>query len=60
MQYLSIQSGLFPLFDSCIMSSQSHQARLATLYLPLFGLLQENVHRLDVKESAPLSNNSVG
>ena len=29
---------------------QSQQARLATLYLPLFGLLQENVNRLNVKE----------
>ncbi|KAK2856743.1 hypothetical protein Q5P01_005478 [Channa striata] len=38
--------------------AKSHQARLATLYLPLFGLLQENVHRLDVKELAPLSNHS--
>lgn len=38
---------------------QSHQARLATLYLPMFGLLQENVHRLDIKDSAPLSHHSV-
>jgi len=38
---------------------QSQQARLATLYLPLFGLLQENVYRLDIKDSAPLSNNNV-
>lgn len=38
---------------------QSQQARLATLYLPLFGLLQENVHRLNVKESAHLSNHNV-
>lgn len=41
------------------MSFQSQQARLATLYLPLFGLLQENVYRLDIKESAPLSNHNV-
>uniref|UniRef100_A0A4W6EJH5 Dedicator of cytokinesis 9b n=1 Tax=Lates calcarifer TaxID=8187 RepID=A0A4W6EJH5_LATCA len=32
-------------------AAKSQQARLATLYLPLFGLLQENVHRLDSKES---------
>uniref|UniRef100_G3PKX9 Dedicator of cytokinesis 9b n=1 Tax=Gasterosteus aculeatus aculeatus TaxID=481459 RepID=G3PKX9_GASAC len=32
-------------------AAKSQQARLATLYLPLFGLLQENVYRLDVKES---------
>ncbi|KAM9482210.1 dedicator of cytokinesis protein 9 isoform 2-T2 [Clarias gariepinus] len=31
-------------------ASKSQQARLSTLYLPLFGLLQENVHRLNVKE----------
>ncbi|TRY81520.1 hypothetical protein DNTS_003860 [Danionella cerebrum] len=29
---------------------KSQQARLATLYLPLFGLLQENVHRLNVRD----------
>lgn len=40
-------------------SLQSQQARLATLYLPLFGLLQENVYRLDIKESAILSNHNV-
>uniref|UniRef100_A0A4W4H8U0 Dedicator of cytokinesis 9b n=1 Tax=Electrophorus electricus TaxID=8005 RepID=A0A4W4H8U0_ELEEL len=28
-------------------ASKSQQARLATLYLPVFGLLQENVHRLN-------------
>ncbi|XP_058510531.1 dedicator of cytokinesis protein 9 isoform X3 [Solea solea] len=39
-------------------AAKSQQARLATLYLPLFGLLQENVHRLDVKESAPFSTHS--
>uniref|UniRef100_A0A3Q0T1I1 Dedicator of cytokinesis 9b n=1 Tax=Amphilophus citrinellus TaxID=61819 RepID=A0A3Q0T1I1_AMPCI len=32
-------------------AAKSQQARLATLYLPLFGLLQENVYRLDIKES---------
>lgn len=41
------------------MSFQSQQARLATLYLPLFGLLQENVYRLNIKESAPLSSHNV-
>lgn len=41
------------------MSFQSQQARLATLYLPLFGLLQENVHRLDIKDPAPLSTHNV-
>lgn len=41
------------------MSLQSQQARLATLYLPMFGLLQENVYRLDSKEAAPLSNHNV-
>ncbi|XP_036396561.1 dedicator of cytokinesis protein 9-like [Megalops cyprinoides] len=43
-------------------TSKSQQARLATLYLPLFGLLQENVHRLNVKEVSPFvinhSNNN--
>ncbi|KAM9327750.1 dedicator of cytokinesis protein 9-like [Pholidichthys leucotaenia] len=38
--------------------AKSQQARLATLYLPLFGLLQENVYRLDIKDSAPLSNHN--
>uniref|UniRef100_A0AAR2L8K7 Dedicator of cytokinesis 9b n=1 Tax=Pygocentrus nattereri TaxID=42514 RepID=A0AAR2L8K7_PYGNA len=33
-------------------ASKSQQARLATLYLPLFGLLQENVHRLNVRETS--------
>ena len=36
---------------------QSQQARLATLYLPLFGLLQENVNRLNVKEVSPFPIN---
>uniref|UniRef100_A0A8C5F4M4 Dedicator of cytokinesis 9b n=1 Tax=Gadus morhua TaxID=8049 RepID=A0A8C5F4M4_GADMO len=41
-------------------AAKSQQARLSTLYLPLFGLLLENVHRLDAKESPALSgNNSV-
>uniref|UniRef100_A0A665UX16 Dedicator of cytokinesis 9b n=1 Tax=Echeneis naucrates TaxID=173247 RepID=A0A665UX16_ECHNA len=35
-------------------AAKSRQARLATLYLPLFGLLQENVHRLDMKDSRML------
>ncbi|XP_069061270.1 dedicator of cytokinesis protein 9 isoform X2 [Pleurodeles waltl] len=43
-------------------SSRSQQARIATLYLPLFGLLIENVQRINVKEVSPfpanLSNNS--
>ncbi|XP_008423134.1 dedicator of cytokinesis protein 9-like isoform X4 [Poecilia reticulata] len=39
-------------------AAKSHQARLATLYLPLFGLLQENVYRLDIKDSAPLGNHN--
>uniref|UniRef100_A0A7N8XP70 Dedicator of cytokinesis 9b n=1 Tax=Mastacembelus armatus TaxID=205130 RepID=A0A7N8XP70_9TELE len=39
-------------------ATKSQQARLVTLYLPLFGLLQENVYRLDIKESAPFSNHS--
>ncbi|KAJ8350269.1 hypothetical protein SKAU_G00253990 [Synaphobranchus kaupii] len=43
-------------------ASKSQQARLATLYLPLFGLLQENVHRLNVREVSPFpisfSNNN--
>ncbi|XP_056883155.1 dedicator of cytokinesis protein 9-like isoform X5 [Takifugu flavidus] len=37
--------------------AKSQQARLATLYLPLFGLLQENVCRLHVKESSVPSHN---
>ncbi|XP_061641112.1 dedicator of cytokinesis protein 9-like isoform X1 [Phyllopteryx taeniolatus] len=31
-------------------AAKSYQARLATLYLPLFGLLQQNTHRLESKE----------
>uniref|UniRef100_A0A4W6G2V5 Dedicator of cytokinesis 9 n=1 Tax=Lates calcarifer TaxID=8187 RepID=A0A4W6G2V5_LATCA len=38
-------------------TSKSQQARLATLYLPLFGLLQENVNRLNVKEVSPFPIN---
>ncbi|XP_061833861.1 dedicator of cytokinesis protein 9-like [Nerophis lumbriciformis] len=34
-------------------AAKSHQARLATLYLPLFGLLQENVHRLESQVFVP-------
>uniref|UniRef100_A0A673BM31 Dedicator of cytokinesis 9 n=1 Tax=Sphaeramia orbicularis TaxID=375764 RepID=A0A673BM31_9TELE len=37
-------------------TSKSQQARLATLYLPLFGLLQENVNRVNVKEVSPFTN----
>uniref|UniRef100_H3D6Y0 Dedicator of cytokinesis 9b n=1 Tax=Tetraodon nigroviridis TaxID=99883 RepID=H3D6Y0_TETNG len=37
--------------------AKSHQARLATLYLPLFGLLQENVCRLHIKESMVPNHN---
>ncbi|XP_010771881.1 dedicator of cytokinesis protein 9-like [Notothenia coriiceps] len=37
--------------------SKSQQARLATLYFPLFGLLQENVNRLNVKEVSPFTVN---
>uniref|UniRef100_A0A673BNA4 Dedicator of cytokinesis 9b n=1 Tax=Sphaeramia orbicularis TaxID=375764 RepID=A0A673BNA4_9TELE len=39
-------------------AAKSQQARLATLYLPMFGLLQENVYRLEIKESSPLNNHS--
>ncbi|XP_022057668.2 dedicator of cytokinesis protein 9 isoform X5 [Acanthochromis polyacanthus] len=39
-------------------AAKSQQARLATLYLPLFGLLQENVYRLDIKESTHLSSHN--
>ncbi|XP_075192835.1 dedicator of cytokinesis protein 9 isoform X3 [Anomaloglossus baeobatrachus] len=34
-------------------SSRSQQARIATLYLPQFGLLIENVQRINVKETSP-------
>ncbi|XP_076217848.1 dedicator of cytokinesis protein 9 isoform X4 [Aptenodytes patagonicus] len=43
-------------------ASRSHQARMATMYLPLFGLLIENVQRINVKDVSPfpvnLSSNS--
>ncbi|KAM6448572.1 dedicator of cytokinesis protein 9 isoform 2-T2 [Liasis olivaceus] len=38
--------------------SRSHQARIATLYLPIFGLLIENVHRIDVKDISPFPINA--
>uniref|UniRef100_A0A4W4GCC0 Dedicator of cytokinesis 9a n=1 Tax=Electrophorus electricus TaxID=8005 RepID=A0A4W4GCC0_ELEEL len=38
-------------------TAKSQQARLATLYLPLFGLLQENVQRLNIKDVSPYPNN---
>ncbi|XP_061482555.1 dedicator of cytokinesis protein 9 isoform X2 [Rhineura floridana] len=38
--------------------SRSHQARIATLYLPAFGLLVENVHRIDVKDISPFPINA--
>uniref|UniRef100_A0A8D0GN81 Dedicator of cytokinesis 9 n=1 Tax=Sphenodon punctatus TaxID=8508 RepID=A0A8D0GN81_SPHPU len=37
--------------------SRSHQARIATLYLPLFGLLIENVQRINVKDVSPFPVN---
>uniref|UniRef100_A0A3B4YRP7 Dedicator of cytokinesis 9b n=1 Tax=Seriola lalandi dorsalis TaxID=1841481 RepID=A0A3B4YRP7_SERLL len=37
-------------------AAKSQQARLATLYLPMFGLLQENVHRLDIKDGGNLNS----
>ncbi|XP_075056037.1 dedicator of cytokinesis protein 9 isoform X4 [Mixophyes fleayi] len=41
-------------------SSRSQQARIATLYLPLFGLLIENVQRINVKDTSPflVTNNN--
>ncbi|XP_048834402.1 dedicator of cytokinesis protein 9-like isoform X21 [Brienomyrus brachyistius] len=36
-------------------ASKMQQSRLVTLYLPLFGLLQENVHRLNVRDVSPFS-----
>ncbi|XP_063160879.1 dedicator of cytokinesis protein 9 isoform X2 [Candoia aspera] len=39
-------------------TSKSHQARIATLYLPIFGLLIENVHRIDVKDISPFLINA--
>ncbi|XP_070400085.1 dedicator of cytokinesis protein 9 isoform X6 [Nothobranchius furzeri] len=38
-------------------TTKSQQARLSTLYFPLFGLLQENVNRLNVKEVSPFPIN---
>ncbi|MGH0153285.1 UNVERIFIED_CONTAM: hypothetical protein FKN15_024441 [Acipenser sinensis] len=38
-------------------ASKSQQARTATLYLPLFSLLLENVHRLNVKDVSPFPVN---
>ncbi|KAG1942331.1 dedicator of cytokinesis protein [Pimephales promelas] len=40
--------------------SKSQQARLATLYLPLFGLLQENVHRVNVRDTSNFNTNQNG
>uniref|UniRef100_A0A671RTF6 Dedicator of cytokinesis protein 9-like n=1 Tax=Sinocyclocheilus anshuiensis TaxID=1608454 RepID=A0A671RTF6_9TELE len=37
-------------------SSKGQQARLATLYLPLFSLLLENVHRFNIKDVPPVTN----
>ncbi|KAM8821681.1 dedicator of cytokinesis protein 9 isoform 4-T4 [Eudromia elegans] len=38
-------------------TSRSHQARIATMYLPLFGLLIENVQRINVKDVSPFPVN---
>ncbi|EDL00611.1 mCG114129, isoform CRA_a [Mus musculus] len=38
-------------------NSRSHQARIATLYLPLFGLLIENVQRINVRDVSPFPVN---
>ncbi|XP_045139700.1 dedicator of cytokinesis protein 9 [Echinops telfairi] len=38
-------------------ASRSHQARIATLYLPLFGLLIENVQRINVRDVCPFPVN---
>ncbi|KAA0716136.1 Dedicator of cytokinesis protein 9 [Triplophysa tibetana] len=35
---------------------KSQQARLVTLYLPLFSLMLENVHRFNVTDAAPVIN----
>ncbi|XP_056098396.1 dedicator of cytokinesis protein 9 isoform X1 [Rhinichthys klamathensis goyatoka] len=37
-------------------SSKGQQARLATLYLPLFSLMLENVHRLNIRDPAPVTS----
>lgn len=41
----------------CVPLFQSHQARIATLYLPLFGLLIENVQRINVRDVSPFPVN---
>jgi hypothetical protein len=41
----------------CMFLFQSHQARIATLYLPLFGLLIENVQRINVRDVSPFPVN---
>ncbi|KAH0517264.1 Dedicator of cytokinesis protein 9 [Microtus ochrogaster] len=38
-------------------ASRSHQARIASLYLPLFGLLIENVQRINVRDVSPFPVN---
>uniref|UniRef100_UPI00398E9FEC dedicator of cytokinesis protein 9-like isoform X3 n=1 Tax=Pristiophorus japonicus TaxID=55135 RepID=UPI00398E9FEC len=38
-------------------TAKSQQARIATLYLPLFGLLLENVQRINVKDCSPFPIN---
>ncbi|XP_072204176.1 dedicator of cytokinesis protein 9 isoform X11 [Excalfactoria chinensis] len=38
-------------------ASRLHQARIATMYLPLFGLLIENVQRINVKDVSPFPVN---
>uniref|UniRef100_A0A8C8SQQ6 Dedicator of cytokinesis 9 n=1 Tax=Pelusios castaneus TaxID=367368 RepID=A0A8C8SQQ6_9SAUR len=38
-------------------ASRAHQARIATLYLPVFGLLIENVQRINVKDVSPFPVN---
>ncbi|KAI2660393.1 Dedicator of cytokinesis protein 9 [Labeo rohita] len=37
-------------------TSKGQQARLATLYLPLFSVLLENVHRLNITDVLPVTN----
>lgn len=43
-------------YKACFVCFQGQQARLATLYLPLFSLLLENVHRLNITEASPVTN----
>ncbi|XP_069746626.1 dedicator of cytokinesis protein 9 isoform X4 [Narcine bancroftii] len=43
-------------FDNRYMA-KSQQARIATLYLPLFGLLLDNVQRINVKDCSPFPIN---